>query len=410
VIGDRGGVDSLARECGYSLLVAMIAVGMLGLGCARRTTGPRGPAKLPAMSLWENPIADSSPIYSDAAADMGGQSEFSITFPESAFTHLDRVDDIWLNYRVDYCPPVDVSAYNVCETAWHPIEIWPGSNLCPGFTIPRWSPWLLSCFVSDPVRCFFDTARTLKVRGDLWPPQARLLRYRDDYASVVVSLDRYPYGSLGHDGRSVWAIMSERGGDSVFVFDSSGLRQRELWLSGIVLEGMAWSGSGFWVVEARNPPRISFLSSDGTLTNGFTVPVGYWDTIRGGIAWADSLIWLPRCLDYGGYPDSPIMEMIAIDPMASLKSGEAVIVRKVPAPGDFRDMAGLTSGNGELIVVTGGMSCRLYRMPLNGSIDEGRALELAAGPIAWDGESVWMLHSGPISSPTGGSLLSRFSL
>jgi hypothetical protein len=168
---------------------------------------------------------------------------------------------------------------------------------------------------------------------------------------------------------------------------------------------MAWSGTEFWVVEITNPPRISLLSGDGTLTHGFTVPVGYWDLVRGGIAWVDSLLWLPRCDRY--WPLPVIMKMIAIDPVASLESGEAVIVREVPAPAAFRDMVGLTSVNGELIVITGGT---LYQMQLNGSVDEGRSLKLAGGPIAWDGESIWMLHSGPVGTSTGGTLLSRFSL
>lgn len=393
------------------LLILLIATGFVAYGCSKKANGPHQPALLPRMSIWENPIADSSSVYLGTSDDTGRQFNFNIIFPESAISRLGRVDDIALCYRVDYCNAGSVSAYDDCDTSWHPIEIWPGSLICPAFTMPMWSRWLLSCIANDPSRCFLATTKTLKVVGDVfWTPQARLLRYRDDFAFIVLTADHNSgYHDLGFDGRSIWTARALAAGESLIVLDQSGDRDRTVWLPGVRFKGMAWSGTEFWAVTLQNPPRVVSFSVDGAITKELTVPVGYWDTIRGGIAWADSLIWLPR--NDGNYPYPPIMKMIAIDPIASVASGQAVVIRELPAPADFRNMAGLTAANGELLVVAGQITQRLYRMQLDGSLDEGRSLKVAAGPFTWDGESLWMLHSGPVMGPgSHGSLLSRFSL
>ncbi|MBD3298875.1 MAG: hypothetical protein GF341_09490 [candidate division Zixibacteria bacterium] len=173
---------------------------------------------------------------------------------------------------------------------------------------------------------------------------------------------------------------------------------------------MTWDGERFWVMVVGNPPRLATLTLDGVINVEFELPVTYWDRVRGDIAWRDSLIWMPLAVGEG----SPTgMNMIAVDPGESQMTGTGVIVQDVPAPATFRDMLGMTAVNGELLIITGyghGFESQLYRMSQDHVISELGTVTLSAGPITWDGESLWMLHSGPSAAWTKGVLLSRFTV
>lgn len=379
-------------------------------GCGG-STRPKPVTKLPAIDLLASPVADTSRLYQCYLDTNLHPAEFLAAIPSADIDALGPIDDIWIRFwGPPRCLGMEFDVLHTTDSIWRVIESRDEGGAC--IDIPTVSTWLLSVIDADPGRHFIGDGHVIRLRGDrIDGPAIRLIQYRSDYAPVVVNAaDTYGADAIGFDGELLWAVTSSETGDSLIAFNPAGERVRTMVLTGIHTAGIAWTGTEFFVIIAANPPRVATLTLDGVFKEVFTIPVGYWDNIRGGVAWQDSLLWLPRW----GWPEGTSdMGLIAIDPVASMASGEAHIVQSLPAPDEFRNMDAMTAAGESILVIARAqyaLTQRLYRVSAAGEVDDLGELRVAAGPMTWDGESVWLLHYGASPFSTGGILMSRFTV
>ncbi|MEW5701041.1 MAG: hypothetical protein AB1792_02260 [Candidatus Zixiibacteriota bacterium] len=375
-------------------------VAILCLGCAEECPlEPPPVTKLPAMSVMENPIAAISDGFRWKDTIIFGPVEYVIDIPRSVLTDI-RPDDMQLVYEAPDGCGSDAFIWRQDVHGWFTVSrrMYPG--YCPD-VISRYS-WLLSVLDPRPVQAFIDSQGAVRLKGDrLGRPVIRVVRYHDNYEFLTINQSA-PSATIASDGRTIWVCfrpwngVDRVRGDSVLVTDLAGVRLRCFLLADRHLDAMAWSDRDLWVVDGSQPMVFSRMDSEGNLTPAFTLP-RHHDALMTAMTWADGHLWIVQ---------APAPRLLGINLQQSQDSGYAVLDREISLPPRLGYSSGIASDGEHLYIA----AYDLYKLRLTGEIIDSLPLPVRVGGLAWDGDSMWMLHMGPREAITYALLLSRFTL
>ncbi len=147
------------------------------------------------------------------------------------------------------------------------------------------------------------------------------------------------------------------------------------------------------------------MTRDGTVLCQFSVPTDY----PGGLAWGDNQLWLSEYQHM-----YPVCSLFSIDPLISCQTGSADITNTFEIP----DIGGRgLAWDGTNILVAGEDSsiselpCWILKMtPVGEEIQRYELLVKRVQDIAWDGDTVWILHYGPKVLRSSDPVISCFKL
>ncbi|MBI3871604.1 MAG: hypothetical protein HY304_00825 [candidate division Zixibacteria bacterium] len=397
--------------------VIAFGVMLLCLGCAEeRPTRPVGQISLRAMNLNDNPVLEVSDTVVAIAVN---DTDFVIPLAGLPLVQQGREDEIQIVFRYGWGRPYrDPSFYDYTSNAWRVLE---GLNAGPRCNeeCSWYGRRLLSQVDLDFKRSLISGTHklTLEIPAGGDPRvSAWAVRFHPEYQFITVNTQFLStLDCLTDDGTSIWLLKwlysgEPPEGDSVIQLDHQGNRVSGFWLPDYRFMSMTYGGGAFWVLWQSGVGKLSSMDNVGALSSTFDIvlPRGWWPLA---LAWVRESLWLLS--ESGDGPNSTVDSLFEVDIPASVATGSAQFRRRFEIPRKYEYFA-IAGGNEEIMVWNTDSyahSRSLLRYDLSGSLIDSLALPVAPGSgMAWDGESLWMLHHGPPEAYTDATLLSRFHI
>jgi len=395
----------------HNLIALSIALGVLSLGCAEeRLSPPLTPARMSATPISTKIVVD---LSESVNGQREGDSVFTLDFgTASSFTN-GKSDDIYLRFNgVGGEFPASIDIYKPSRDEW--IEV-PGAyeqhwGPCIDSDCWAWTYRLLSELGIQTATHFIDSLGQVRVRAPgVINVRGNLITYDDSYHFAKVTSETVTYGGgLSYWGGALYysTLYVKRESptlrDSVFSMDLEGRRLRAL-SSGTssvvngpaVLSKSAFDGRYFWTMRSNH---LYVLDTNGQVASQYDAPVGRVY----GMAHGHGRVWFVPT----SYPDS--LSVYSILPESTAVVGSLVSQKMFTLDLPNPSIDAITTDSSGFIVAHEDL---LYRFSLSGELRDiiQSPVTLISG-LAWDGDSLWVLHHGPPEAPTDATLLSRFTL
>jgi hypothetical protein len=336
------------------------------------------------------------------------QGEFIFDLSNDPLVQKGECNDFEVTYQTSSSCDENVWVYNYIKQSWDQIGFVPE----PGtgcLAVLATQGHLLSAR-GLKAQNYWNEKFQMKLKGGSGNPKLRALRINPEYSYIPAPQPPYFLAGLAYDGESLWTTSS---------FD---YKIYNISLSGSILKafaapeghpfGVAFDGQNLWVIAylPPSPPirlRMLKLTRKGDLLCQFSVPVDH----PAGLTWGADKLWLAG---YDGPYEGANLILRGIDPDASCKSGTAVITDSLRFSGASSDTL-RPPGGGRVGFAWDGQhfligTNKLYKLSPTGVVARYDLSVEWANNIAWDGKTVWVLHSGPKGIRSSDPVFSPFKL
>ncbi len=210
----------------------------------------------------------------------------------------------------------------------------------------------------------------------------------DSYVVQELDLDApnwIIFSDLAWDGVNFWAhSVYGDAGSVIFAFDTSGSQvdsfQNPLWGTFYSIRGMEYGNGSLWTLAVHsitNDFMVFEMTTVGAIASSFTLP----DFYRYGIAYADSLIWVPA--SHGVLTSNDVARF---DPGNGTQVGPALTLSSA-----ITDIRGFCEGGGYLWVLDAAPGFGIHKFDkTTGSEVNYFDLSQFGNGITWDGSYLWM--------------------
>jgi len=372
-----------------TLLAAVIlALAASVMTCDDTTVCPTMTEEPPFGTYIDEPIllAASDPVApSETAADT-----FTFDMTAAGLVRDGTFNDFDITYVTQTANDVDVLVLNHEDGTWHILSSMQ-SRTVPG-SDPVTQRHLFSARGLEAGKYISDGG-TMQLRGAIDSPRVRALKMNTDYVAIPVHTV-YPFGFTAMPG----CLTSD--GENLYVVSPSNtlVQPRAVYRvspdGGITLQfdspaadcyGMTYDGESFWF--AGNNKRIFKTSTDGEPLCEFS----YIDQLfegAGGLGWGlDQLL----VIENKAARDISHARIFGADADGSCDAGFALVTFTFETTGNngagiaWNGSRFLTAFHDSLFTFnTYGSLAGTYAFPVEG-----------IGDITWDGESIWVLNTGP---------------
>lgn len=381
-----------------AVLTALCVCAAFGFtaGCDNESVRPV--ESLPSGSFIDQPIVvkTSDPVLLTRVE--GDECVFDLS--EAPLVRDGEYNDLLVSYWTVTSCDEDVYVFDSAHRAWEQIgfEIDPGVGLGCRESLTQ-QHHLLSSRGADARECVDDSAHVRILGIGLmyggYIPWVQPIKMNPDYFSVPIPA-RYSdvFNGLAYHGRSLWT--SSNWFNKIYNISLTGRILLELDPPSDDPSGMASDGRGLWLADGSD--TIFKMDLDGRVLCGFSMDL---DSATG-LAWGDAKIWVA---DHGRNVPYRASMIYEVDPGPSCAGGSAVVLNSMETPGGRA--RGLAWDGAHLLVA----SDSLYVLTPDGIITDSYDLPVYnVTDIAWDGEGVWILNSGPKDLTSYDPVIARFRL
>jgi len=368
-------------------------------GCEKESLRPGPRDDLPNGSYINEPIVleRSEP----ATLSRIDGDDYIIDMSEVPLVQSGAYNDILISYWTITSCDEDVYILNAETQEWEQVgyEIEPESGLgCRQMAAEHFH--LLSSKGIDAEHCL-DGDNQIRLRGYMLAytnqpnPKAEALRVNPDYLSVPLPARYFwRFDGLAYENGSLWTSTSWF--DKIYELAPSGEILSEFPPPSEDAYGMASDGMNLWLADRDG--TVFKISREGEVLCSFNVQF----QSATGLAWGNGRLWLG---DYGRVTPHRDSKICGIAAEASCNSGAAIFTNELEVPGERA--IGLAWDGAHILVA----SDSLYKVVESGAVaaSYGFPVNDVAG-IAWDGEAVWMLNTGPKDLRVMTPVITRFRL
>jgi len=415
--------------CAVVLIVVGLSLSLLVACSERRSTGPeQQPAipaattKLPALSVYDNPIiALSDTIWGGRETSDLFEIGYGINLQQPDDPAFDRVSDIVLGYWSAFlCASLHLS--DPRSPNWVQIDApWDNQPCSPLRERDLRSVWHLSeAAISLDEIMQYGGGRLHLGGSGFERVNAQLVRYHDDYRCIRLGRNLPGYepwievGALTWGGGKIWVAVHckkvEAGvrhtADSIWAFDSIGTRvvafghdTGEVW-------GLEYRDGELWTLGTGIPSLVVF-DEDGIPTR--SLPCRLYP---GDMTLAMDRLWIP------GGPER-VLHGFVLDSAFWEGEPRSDWTFTLPEEMDYRycynwlgqyyyNCAGV-AWDGSYFYL--GTPSSVAKVNLSSQLVAEYELPVTKPwMLAWDGEAVWVVHNGPPGTESATLWLSRFYL
>ncbi|HUU46643.1 MAG TPA: hypothetical protein VM118_13005 [Acidobacteriota bacterium] len=383
----------------------------------QRATGPGEapePTTLAAMDIKHSPLAAiSDTLWGVPVADSDFKTEYMIELTDSAAERFGgRIDDVIIRYQYETCS-LEVRIFDHTQRDWLTLERFPGWYNMWGCVPPgREGRWTLSQFVPQPQQRFFDELRILRLAGNGYAtPMARLVRYRLDYEPIVLS-DSYFSVVRGITATDEGVALSLI---KIHLTDGETSSEPSIqWYDPVgnllmsvpgYFQSMVWAEGRLWVID-HHRTVVGTVDSTGAFQEQFTLPevkiYPGFNRFCMEMTYGMDRLWF---LLEG---DSNLHGAL-LGP--SVDSGFAVVDWKFPLRTAAAGAQGIAWDGTYFNVLADYPDWRVHKVNLSSELVASYQLHVRPhGPIASDGEALWIPHTGSPEMGEHVTYLSRFRL
>ncbi len=381
---------------GYMMILPAL---LLLAGCEKDELRPGPGERLPDGSFIDDPIvlARSEPVPLSRVED----GEYIIDLSEAPLVRYGSYNDLLISYWTTSSCDEDVYVLDVETGGWKQIgfrdDPEAGLGCRPSFAEQL---HLLSSRSCDARQCVNDSAQ-IRLRGQIpayykdMIPHAEPIRLNPDFFTVAIPARYAPnFDGLAYGDGSLWTSNDFFNkiyniaftGEVLFEFEPPTGRP----------SGMASDGKNLWLADREG--SIFKLGPDGEVLCSFSMEV---NSVTG-LAYGAEKLWL---VDPGSGVPYYRARIYGLDPEASCRGGSAVVMDALEVP-EGRPY-GLAWDGSHLLVA----SDSLYKVTETGVLKGSYPLPVyGVRDIAWDGEGVWILNSGPRDFDAHDPVVTKFRL
>jgi hypothetical protein len=381
-----------------ALLTVFVALAP-SIGCEKESLRPGLRDDLPNGSFIDEPIVLERSEPATLSRIEG--DDYVIDMSGVPLIANGAYNDILISYSTITSCDEDVYILNAETREWEQIgyAIEPGSGIgCRQMAAEHFH--LLSSKGISPKHCL-DADNEIRLRGYVLAytnqpnPKAEALRVNPDYLSVPLPARYFwRFDGLAYEDGSLWT--STDWFDKIYELAPSGEILREFSPPSEDAYGMASDGANLWLADRGG--AVFKITRDGEVLCSFNVPV----QSATGLAWGNGKLWLG---DYGRVTPHRDSKIYGIAAEASCNSGAAIFTDELEIPGGRA--IGLAWDGSHILVA----SDSLYKVAESGAVAAAYAFPVnSVTDIAWDGEAVWILNTGPSDLRVMGPVATRFRL
>lgn len=366
------------------------------LGCAEeRPTRPDEAAKMPPTPI-SSPLLLGISIATGAALDTEGTVTLNLGNVDPLVA--DSADDVSISFLA--CSPVDdaiIWIYDYNSSQWRKLDV--------TYRLLPWAPpscpttsRLVSQIGGRVTRDFMDATGRMLLRSSFRIAiTARLIQYTGDYHFATIRNEHVDYASLCYANNSLYAMMGAGGvNDSIFAFDLEGNRRWAVECEPHWDARSAFDGVHIWT-QAPSEHQLIQMDTLGNVIARIESNLGYINAFT----WANGSLW---STGFQIDVDSSLAVGYVVG-QSRFTVHESLGFRRMTADSLGPIFCGISLDNGPGLITR-----KVYRYTFQGELRDTFDFTADMWAIAWDGESLWALHKGPLGAPTNAKLLSRLTL